>query len=124
REQRAAAALAETRAADSADRDRLGSAERDAAAARDRLRTADDRLRAADRADLEARLGRDALREQLLVELAGMGDLGRRRLEAEAGVVPVAVGPGLDPGSDADPQPSGVDAEGEAEADSDEAIAL
>ena len=82
------------RAADAAARDRLAAAERDAAAARERLRAADDRLRAADRADLEARLGRDALREQLLVELAGLGELGRRRLEAEAGVVPVAVGPG------------------------------
>ncbi len=95
REERAAAALAETRAADAADRDRLGRAEREAAAARDRLRAADERLRAADRSDLEARLGRDALREQLLVELAGLGELGRRRLEEEAGVVPIAVGPGL-----------------------------
>jgi len=91
----AAAALGDLRAADAADRDRLGTAERDAAAARDRLRNADDRLRAADRADLEARLGRDSLREQLLVELAGLGELGRSRLEAEAGIVPVAVGPGL-----------------------------
>ena len=94
REGHAAAALADVRAADAADRDRLGRAERDASAARDRLRAADDRLRAADRADLEARLGRDSLREQLLVELAGLGALGRSRLEAEAGVVPVAVGPG------------------------------
>jgi len=94
REGHAATALADVRAADAADRDRLGGAERDAAGARDRLRAADDRLRAADRADLEARLGRDSLREQLLVELAGLGALGRSRLEAEAGVVPVAVGPG------------------------------
>jgi chromosome segregation protein len=82
------------RTADAAARDRLATAERDASRARERLRAADDRLRAADRTDLEARLGRDALREQLLVELAGLGDLGRRRLEAEAGVIPVAVGPG------------------------------
>jgi chromosome segregation protein len=94
REERAAAVLAEVRAADAAARDRLGGAEREASQARERLRAADDRLRAADRSDLEARLGRDALREQLLVELAGMGELGRRRLEDEAGVVPVAVGPG------------------------------
>jgi hypothetical protein len=85
-------------------RDRLTTAERDASAARERLRAADDRLRAADRADLEARLGRDSLREQLLVELAGLGDLGRIRLEAEAGVVPVAVGPGL--GADVPPAPA------------------
>ena len=94
REERAAAALAEVRAADAAARDRLSEAEREASQARERLRAADDRLRAADRADLEARLGRDALREQLLVELAGLGELGRRRLESEAGVIPVAVGPG------------------------------
>ena len=78
-----------------------------ASAARERLRAADDRLRAADRADLEARLGRDSLREQLLVELAGLGELGRRRLEAEAGVVPVAVGPGL---ADA-PEAAGAEAD-------------
>ncbi|HXI79498.1 MAG TPA: AAA family ATPase [Verrucomicrobiae bacterium] len=97
-ETHAAAALSEIRAADSVARERLSGAERDAAAARERLRHADERLRAADRSDLEARLGRDSLREQLLVELAGLGDLGRIRLEAEAGVVPVAVGPGLAPG--------------------------
>ncbi len=94
REGRAAAALAEVRTADAAARDRLSAAEREASQARERLRAADDRLRAADRADLEARLGRDALREQLLVELAGLGELGRRRLESEAGVIPIAVGPG------------------------------
>jgi chromosome segregation protein len=94
RAERAAAALAEVRAADSADRERLTAAERAASNARDRLRSADDRLRAADRADLEARLGRDALREQLLVELAGLGELGRRHLEDAAGVRPVAMGPG------------------------------
>jgi len=107
REERAAAALAEIRAADAAARDRLSAAERDASQARERLRVADDQLRAADRADLEARLGRDALREQLLVELAGLGELGRRRLESEAGVIPVAVGPGpIDAGFDAAPDPA------------------
>jgi chromosome segregation protein len=85
REEGAAAALAELRAADAAARDRLGVAEREAVAARERLRAADERLRATERADLEARLGRDSLREQLLVELAGLGDLGLRRLRAEAG---------------------------------------
>jgi chromosome segregation protein len=84
REEEAATALAELRLADSAARDRLTAAEREAGAARDRLRAADERLRSADRADLEARLGRDALREQLLVELAGLGELGLRRLVAEA----------------------------------------
>jgi chromosome segregation protein len=77
--------LNELRAAEAAARARLAAVERDAAAARERLRASDDRLRAADRADLEARLGRDSLREQLLVELAGLGDLGLERLRAEAG---------------------------------------
>jgi chromosome segregation protein len=119
REEEAAAALAAVRGASAADRDRLGTAEREATAARERLRAADDRLRAADRADLEARLGRDALREQLLVELAGLGDLGRRRLEAAAGVIPVAVGPGLDPVDDAESASSAA-----AAADQDDAAAL
>ena len=85
REEAGASAMVELRAADAAARGRLASAEHDAAAARERLRAADDRLRAADRTDLEARLGRDSLREQLLVELAGLGELGLRRLKAEAG---------------------------------------
>jgi chromosome segregation protein len=127
-EARAAATLAEVRAADADSRDRLTAAERDAAGARERLRMADDRLRAADRSDLEARLGRDALREQLLVELAGLGDLGRLRLEAEAGVIPVAVGPGLAP-DDESVAPSGDGRDGDGSAsevarDSDEAVAL
>ena len=84
RDASAASILADLRAADTAARDRLTSAERDAAAARERLRVADERLRSAERADLEARLGRDSLREQLLVELAGLGELGLRRLRAEA----------------------------------------
>jgi chromosome segregation protein len=118
REESARAALADLRAADSADREGLGAAERAAAAARDRLRAADDGLRAADRADLEARLGRDSLREQLLVELVGLGELGHSLLEAEAGVVPVAVGPasvptstgGGEPFEDDDPSAGGDDA--------------
>jgi chromosome segregation protein len=48
--------------------------------ARERLRSADERLRAVERSELEARLGLDALREQLLVELAGLGELGLRAL--------------------------------------------
>ncbi len=105
REGEAASALSELRLADAAARERLATAERDAVAARDRLRAADERLRAADRADLEARLGRDALREQLLVELAGLGELGLRRLIGEASVGGVQVGPG-DASDGANPRPS------------------
>ncbi len=81
----AAAALAEIRAADAAGRERLAAAEQAATGAREQMRTAEDRLRSVERADLEARLGRDSLREQLLVELAGLGELGIRRLRSEAG---------------------------------------
>jgi chromosome segregation protein len=123
-EQRAGAALAETRTLDAAARGRLTEAERSASQARERLRAADDRLRAADRSDLEARLGRDALREQLLVELAGLGELGRRRLEAEVGVVPVAVGPGIAPDPATDGEEPASDGEGPAGGDLDDPAAL
>ena len=86
REGAARVALDELRAADVSDRERLAAAEKAAADARDRLRTAEDRLRTAEVADLEARLGLDAIREQLLVELASLGDLGLRSLGVEGPV--------------------------------------
>ena len=76
RERDAREALTALHTADAADRSRLAEAERAASAAREKLRTADDRARAADHAELEARLGLDSLREGVLVELAGLGDLG------------------------------------------------
>ncbi len=79
-ERTAREALAELHAADAADRSRLAEAERDAAGARERLRSADDRLRTADHHELEARLGLESLRESVLVELAGLGELGLRSL--------------------------------------------
>ncbi|MDO8484726.1 MAG: chromosome segregation protein SMC [Candidatus Limnocylindrales bacterium] len=85
RETAAREALAAVRTADAADRGRLDPAERDTSAARERLRMADDRLRAADHADLEARLGLDALREGVIVELAGLGELALGHLAAAAG---------------------------------------
>ena len=86
RERDAREALAALHSADAADRSRLAEAERDAAAARERLRTADDRVRAADHAELEARLGLESLRDGVLVELAGLGDLGL----ASLGIGPAA----------------------------------
>ena len=80
-------ALNELHAADAADRSRLSEAERTASGARERLRSADDRLRGADHAELEARLGLEALREGVLVELAGMGDLGLASLGVTAAPV-------------------------------------
>jgi chromosome segregation protein len=84
REREARQALLALHAADAADRSRLTEAERAATAARERLRAADDRARAADHAEVEARLGLESLRESVLVELAGLGDLGL----ASLGVTP------------------------------------
>jgi chromosome segregation protein len=78
-------ALAALHAEDAADRARLSDAERGAAAARERLKVADERARAGDHAELEARLGLESLRESVLVELAGMGDLGLLSLGARIG---------------------------------------
>jgi chromosome segregation protein len=86
RETRARDALEALLADDRAERAHLAEAERSASAARERLRTADDRARASDVATLEARLGLESLREQLLVELAGLGEVGLRHLADAAGV--------------------------------------
>jgi chromosome segregation protein len=51
---------------------------------RDRLRACQDRVRGAEVAELEARLALEAIREQVLVELAGLGDLGLRLLMGES----------------------------------------
>lgn len=67
-------------AADAADRTRLADAEAAAATAREQLRASDGRARAAEHEELEARLGLESLRESLLVELAGLGELGLRSL--------------------------------------------
>jgi chromosome segregation protein len=64
-------------------RARLVEAETAAAQARERLRACQERVRNAEVAELEARLALDAIREQVLVELAGLGDLGLRLLDDE-----------------------------------------
>jgi chromosome segregation protein len=82
REARARAELTELATADAADREALARAEAPVASARDRLRSTEERLRAAEVADLEARLGLESVREGLLVDLAAHGDLGLRALDA------------------------------------------
>jgi chromosome segregation protein len=77
------AELVELLAAAAAARSRLTEAEAAAMHARDRLRSCQERVRAAEVAELEARLALDAIREQVLVELAGLGDLGVRLLMYE-----------------------------------------
>ena len=83
REAAARAALEELRAADAADRGTLATAEAAAARARERLRIAEDRVRIAEMEDVEARLGLESIREGVLVELAGLGDLALRTLGAQ-----------------------------------------
>ncbi len=101
RETAAREALSAARHAESTERERLAQAERDAGTTRDRLRVADERLRAADHADLEARLGIESLREGVIVELAGLGEVAVRHLRAVAGE---STGPGaanaMDAGSE------------------------
>jgi chromosome segregation protein len=77
------AELEELRATAAVARTRLATAEAAAGHSRDLLRTRQEGVRAAEVAELEARLALDAIREQLLVELAGLGDLGIRLLIAE-----------------------------------------
>jgi len=81
REAGARAALDAVRAADVAGRDRLRRAEADVATAREALRRAEDGHRAAEVQELEARLGLDSVREQALVEFAGLGVVGLRALD-------------------------------------------
>ena len=79
------AALERSLAADAAGRQELRAAEAAAASARDAFSQAEDRLRAAELAELEARLALDAIREQALVEFAGLGDVGLAALQGAAG---------------------------------------
>ena len=67
------AALATTLGEGADERNQLLGAERAATAARERLRRAETRSRTAEVATMEARLHLEQLREQLLVELAGIG---------------------------------------------------
>jgi chromosome segregation protein len=85
REAATRALVAELVAAGTQDRARLAAAEREVTRCRDRSRASDERFRAAEVAELEARLALDTVREGLLVELAGLGDAGLRRLAAETG---------------------------------------
>jgi chromosome segregation protein len=80
-------------ALDAEDRDRLGGAERAAAAAREALRLVEEVARAAEHEELEARLALESLREQLLVELAGLGELALRHLGATVEAAPPTPAP-------------------------------
>ncbi|HLX35037.1 MAG TPA: chromosome segregation protein SMC [Candidatus Limnocylindrales bacterium] len=71
---------------DAADRERLAEAERDAGRAREAVAAAQAAAQASERESLEARLGLEAIREQALVELAGLGPLGLHHLRLAAGL--------------------------------------
>ncbi len=85
REERARADLEALHEVDATDRTRLSIADAAQAAARERLRAGEERARSAEVAELETRLGLDAIREQVLVELASIGEAGVRALRAAAG---------------------------------------
>jgi chromosome segregation protein len=85
RERAARASLDAVLVAGGGEREELGRAERTAAAHRARLRDLDDAVRAAEVAELETRLAREAMREQVLVELASLGQVGLASLTAAAG---------------------------------------
>ncbi|HUG30000.1 MAG TPA: AAA family ATPase, partial [Candidatus Limnocylindria bacterium] len=78
----AEAALAAVVEAAAAERERLRAAEAAAGDLRDRVRIAQERGRIAEREDVEARLALEGLREQLLVELSGLGATALRHLSA------------------------------------------
>jgi chromosome segregation protein len=75
--------LEELRVAASAARTRLAEAEAAAAQSRERLRICQEGARSAEVAELEARLALDTIREQVLLEMAGLGNLGLRLLVGE-----------------------------------------
>jgi chromosome segregation protein len=79
------AALARIAAAAAGERERLRAAEVAASSVRERVRVAQERARLDERDELEARLALEGLREQLLVELAGLGAIGLRHLLAIGG---------------------------------------
>jgi chromosome segregation protein len=77
----AEAALASLLRVAGEERDRLRAAEAAAIGLRDGVRAAQEAGRIAEREELEARLALEALREGLLVELAGLGAVGLRALQ-------------------------------------------
>ena len=89
-EEQAAKELDTVLAAGADDRTRLIGAEKAAAEARERLRVADQQTRRSEVAQMESRLQLEQLREQLLVELAGIGPDGLLALQQACGEAPLA----------------------------------
>ena len=91
-ERQLAGELHDLLAAAAGDRTRLADAEKRASDARERLRGAEQSSRRLELAAIERRLQLEQQREQLLVELAGIGTDGRLALLAAAGLASVEVG--------------------------------
>jgi len=83
-QERVAVTLVELEGSSIGERQRRHAAEAAGAAARDQLRAAESRTRAAEVAQLQVRIQLDAGREALLVELGGLGGDGLRALLADA----------------------------------------
>ncbi|MBI3751047.1 MAG: chromosome segregation protein SMC [Chloroflexi bacterium] len=97
-------------AQDAEERRALGGAERAAASAREAVQRLQETARAVEREELEARLSLESLREQLLVELAGLGDLGLRHLAPGAPAAdPELAEQTTDPAEAAAPDATGAD---------------
>ncbi len=108
RDAEARAAVTALTVADTDERARLSAAERAAVASREHLRAAEEAARRAEHGDLEVRLGLEGLREQLLVELAGLTPLSLEHLLAlEPGSRPYDAGSSR-PSGTADPEPEDV----------------
>ena len=124
RERAARASLDAVLVAGGGEREELGRAERAAAAHRARLRDLDDAVRAAEVAELETRLAREAMREQVLVELASLGQVGLAALTAAAGGDGAAVAGAGEDGTVGAAGAVGTDAESDSEMERDPALAL
>jgi chromosome segregation protein len=92
RERAQAEVLATLLTAVASERDALGHADRSAASAREALRVAEERFRAAGVIEVEGRLAQETVREQLLVELAAVGPAGLAALRDDRPVDVPAVG--------------------------------
>ena len=93
----AEAALAAIVGAATSERERLRAAESAASGLRDRVRIAQEGSRIAERDELEARIALESLREGLLVELAGLGATGLRRLAGIGDEAPETAGGAASP---------------------------
>jgi len=107
RDRETRADLAALVAEDAGDRERAAMAEHGAGRARETVRVAQVHTQAAERDELEARLGLENVREQLLVELAGLGTLALRHLQAAAGIPTGDTGDA--PTADPDLDPTSID---------------